>query len=150
MVQAFDLVFAIGHSFGGGAIKWLADRLKERKVFDKTPLWCMLDGVPNTDRFGEFFPSQAGDISESNRWGFPVEVAPKAVQIFQRRDLFPQGTQIRTITPSAPAVVPSHWNKPVKELGVDAGHVSMMGEKQVQGYVCDQIRIRLSELRRAA
>jgi hypothetical protein len=53
------------------------------------------------------------------------------------------------VTPAAPTMLPSHWNKPVRELGVDAGHVDLPGQQLVQAYVCDQVGNRMTELRAA-
>lgn len=128
-----DQTIYIGHSFGFAAVKWLMDRFAERGITNV--LFCIgLDGVPNADRFGEFFPAQEADFDTTRRWH--IAVSQRAMQLYQRRQLFPQGTQIS-------ANNASRWNRSVS-LGEVPGcdrtndHMSIVNDPAVVDYVVSQ------------
>lgn len=149
LARTYDFVL-VGHSFGGAAVKWLCDRLSDAGFKDKVVIACLLDAVPNTDRFREFDPSQLSDAGVC--WGINPISCPKAFQVFQRSQLFPQGSQIRQIIPTPPMILPSHWNKPIAEItGADAGdnHCDIPADPAVKVYVVDQVRIAIEERMKA-
>lgn len=149
-LQLFDkhqFIVPIGHSYGGAAVMYMLDKFHDRGIVDRVPIAVMFDGVPDGLRFGQITPpTQISDGLESARWGVPPDVAAKAVQIYQRVQLIPQGSQIRPLVPAEGESSPRHWNVPAKLIGNPKNnHTDVVYDPLIQDYVITNVTVALAE-----
>jgi hypothetical protein len=148
-VAGFERIIAIGHSFGGAAVKWLADQFAAGAV--KTTigegtaatsvmltvtidLAVFLDPAPNGDRFHQFCSWQMADISDDFRWHCPPSIHA-AICFYQRNE---------QIIPGIIGVcgVPFHSRLNVTNVNVTKWglyHCHMCGDSRVQAMIAAAI-----------
>jgi hypothetical protein len=143
-VAGFDRVVAIGHSFGGGALKWLGDLLAALATPQSQPkidLGIFLDPAPNGDRLHQFYSWQMADLSNAFRWHCPPSIK-EAICFYQRNEIFIPGL-------AGVCGVPFHEREGVRNINVtDWGlyHCHMCGDSRVQMTMEAAINPELPEL----
>lgn len=90
-----DVLIGLGHSHGGAAWKWLADRLAVSQSLNRRMrLVLCFDPAPEFFHFGQVFPWQSADQSLSNRWNMQMLTVDQAICFFQRNEMILPGVGV--------------------------------------------------------